>query len=195
MTLRHTKKAIGHLLLGVAFGALLVSLWPQHIQAPVHDEMSVQVVSLEKSQPVLLRIPKISLEATFESPLGLAQDGSIAVPEGFDTVGWYKHGPTPGEMGPAVVLGHVDSVDGPAVFFSLGQLEVGDEVYIMREDGSEGKFVIERKERYLQSEFPTKEVYGDISYPGLRLVTCSGTYKKGEQRYTHNLVVYGRLVE
>jgi sortase (surface protein transpeptidase) len=195
MTLRHTKKAIGHLIIGVAFGALLVSLWPQHSEAPVHEQMPEQVAALQKSKPVLLRIPKISLEATFESPLGLAQDGSIAVPEGFDTVGWYTYGPTPGELGPAVVLGHVDSIDGPAVFFSLGQLEVGDEVFVMREDGSEAKFVVERKERYPQSEFPTKEVYGDISYPGLRLVTCSGIYNKGEQRYTHNLVVYGRLVE
>ncbi len=148
---------------------------------------------LSRAEPVTLRIPKINLTTSFVSPLGLLNNGEVEVPDSFSEVGWYQHSPTPGELGPAVVLGHVDSVDGPAVFFSLGQLESGDEVLIDRADGSIARFIVERLERYEQIAFPTLEVYGNIDYAGLRLITCSGTYERGRNRYSHNLVVYARL--
>jgi sortase (surface protein transpeptidase) len=181
----------------MAFGVLITLLIaPDATYAPiVANASSTTTVAFEKSEPIALRIPKINLEAPFVNPLGLREDGSVEVPDSYTAVGRYKYGPTPGELGPAVIFGHVDSVARPAVFFSLGQLEVGDEIYILREDGNEARFVVEQKRRYLQSEFPTKEVYGDIPYAGLRLITCSGTYKKGEQRYTHNLVIYAKLIE
>ena len=150
---------------------------------------------LTEALPTKLSIPKLEIETTFEESLGLAIDGSIEVPESYDQVGWYEHGPTPGEYGPAVILGHVDSVSGPGVFFPLGQLEAGDDIFIDRSDGSVAKFKVEKIERYEQIAFPTAKVYGDIDHAGLRLITCSGTFKKGEQRYTHNLVVYAKLVE
>jgi sortase (surface protein transpeptidase) len=190
------RRIISHFLLGVAVGCIGLLLWPKNTIAPVPTSTPIEdSIALEKSNPTVLRIPKINVEASFEEPLGVASDGGIEVPDAFDTVGWYKHGPTPGEIGPAVVLGHVDSVSGPAVFFSLGQLHEGDKIYILRSDGSEAVFVVERLKRYPQADFPTAEVYGDIPYAGLRLITCSGTYKRGEQRYTHNLVVYAKLVE
>jgi LPXTG-site transpeptidase (sortase) family protein len=145
--------------------------------------------------PSVLSIPKLKLETTFEEPLGLNSDGTAAVPESYTKVGWYKNGPTPGELGPAVILGHVDSFEGPAVFFSLGQLEVGDDIFVTREDGSTAHFVVSEVERNQQSEFPTVKVYGNLNYAGLRLITCTGTFVKGEQRYTHNLIVYAKLVE
>ena len=150
---------------------------------------------MTEAAPTKLSIPKLKIETTFEKPLGLNADGSSEVPKSYTQVGWYEYGPTPGEYGPAVILGHVDSVSGPAVFFSLGQLEAGDDVYIDRADGSVAHFVVEKLERYEQVAFPTAKVYGNINHAGLRLITCSGTFKKGEQRYTHNLVVYAKLVE
>lgn len=148
---------------------------------------------LPKSNPLTITIPKLNLSAPFEDPLGVDASREIEVPDGYDTVGYYKYGPTPGELGPAVVLGHVDSVDGPAVFYSLGQLEEGDEIEIEREDGTTAVFEVTNMERHLQSGFPTEQVYGNIDHAGLRLITCSGTFDKGIQRYSHNLIVFAEL--
>ncbi len=159
------------------------------------EAITATTTEFARSAPMTLTIPKLSLEAEFEPPLGLNEDQTIEVPEAYDTVGWYMHGATPGEVGPAVVLGHVDSVDGPAVFYDLGQLEEGDEVAITREDGTTAVFVITGSERFSQDAFPTELVYGPTDIPTIRLVTCSGTFNKGTQRYTHNLVVFGELKE
>ena len=161
----------------------------------VNSNVESNVPAMAEAIPTKLSIPKLKIETTFEKPLGLAPDGAIEIPESYTQVGWYEHGPTPGEYGPAVILGHVDSVSGPAVFFPLGQLEAGDDIFIDRADGSVAHFIVERLERYEQIAFPTAKVYGDIDHAGLRLITCSGTFIKGEQRYTHNLVVYAKLVE
>lgn len=184
------------LAISILLSAVLFSkTWTQEVlaPAPVAEEESGYV--MEAAVPSVLSIPKLKLETTFEEPLGLNPDGTAAVPESYTKVGWYKNGPTPGELGPAVILGHVDSFKGPAVFFSLGQLEVGDDIFVTREDGSTAHFVVSELERNQQSEFPTVKVYGDLNYAGLRLITCTGTFVKGEQRYTHNLIVYAKLVE
>jgi hypothetical protein len=145
------------------------------------------------SEPVQLDIPAIELSAPFTDSLGLASNGEISVPETYTDVGWYKFSPTPGELGPSVILGHVDSYTGPAVFWSLGKVSLGDEIHVTRADGSVVTFEVEGLERYPQADFPTEKVYGNITYAGLRLITCSGTYNKGAKRYTHNLVVYAKL--
>jgi sortase (surface protein transpeptidase) len=148
-----------------------------------------------RSAPVRLVIPALKIDTTFVSPLGLNSDQTVDVPDSFTSVGWYSGGATPGEIGPAVVLGHVDSKDGPAVFFSLGQLKVGDDIEITRDDGTVAKFVVTKLERHPQSNFPTLDVYGPTDTSTLRLITCSGIFNRGEQRYSHNLVVYADLVE
>jgi hypothetical protein len=150
--------------------------------------------TMSSSTPTTLRIPKLSIETSFTEPLGLLEDGEVAVPDSDTEVGWYKYSPTPGAIGPAIILGHVDSFTGPAVFFHLGQLELGDDIFVDREDGTTAHFKVESLERPRQAEFPTARVYGNIDHAGLRLITCSGLYVKGKQRYTHNLVVYARLV-
>lgn len=150
---------------------------------------------LEVSRPNRLVIPKIKLDTNFTEPLGLTESGEVGVPDTYTDVGWYKYSPTPGALGPAVILGHVDSYTGPAVFFSLGQLSPGDDIFVDREDGSRAHFQVMYFERYEQVEFPTEKVYGNIDYAGLRLITCTGTFDKGKQRYSHNLVVYAKLVE
>lgn len=169
---------------------------PTTLVVPDTETIPENIVSgplLTEAVPVQIRIPKINVAAPFEEPLGVTQTREIEVPEEYETVGYYKYGPTPGELGPAVVLGHVDSVDGPAVFFSLGQLEVGDEIEIDREDGSTAVFEVTKMERHLQSGFPTELVYGNIDHAGLRLITCSGSFDKGIQRYSHNLIVFAKL--
>ena len=150
---------------------------------------------MTESLPTRLRIPKIDVDTTFTEPLGLDENQEVDIPYDFERVGWYKYGPTPGELGPAVILGHVDSFEGAAVFYHLGQLEAGDRVFVDREDGSTAIFEVTTYERPSQDDFPTQKVYGNINFAGLRLVTCTGQFDKGEQRYSHNLVVYAKLVE
>lgn len=168
-----------------------------HHQDSLEEVIEVEIVQegLGSAEPLHLRIPSIGVDALFEEPLGVDSAYEIEVPESYDTVGWYKHGPTPGEVGPAVILGHVDSFEGPAVLYSLGQVKVGEIIEVDRKDGSTAVFEVESLERHAQSGFPTAKVYSDLDYPGLRLITCSGIYDQGIQRYSHNLIVFARLVE
>jgi sortase (surface protein transpeptidase) len=149
----------------------------------------------QASEPRMLRIPALNIEAEFEAPLGLSKDGSVGVPKAYDTVGWYKYSPTPGELGPSVILGHVDSYKGAAVFYYLGQLKVDDVIEIERIDGSVAVFRVIGYERVEQDAFPMDRVYGNISHAGIRLITCSGTYDKKTNSYDRNLIVYGELIE
>lgn len=161
---------------------------------PEQNELAATTTSqFARSAPAELRIPKLNLNAEFEAPLGLKEDRTIEVPETYTKVGWYENGATPGEVGPAVVLGHVDSYEGPAIFWPLGKLEEGDEIEIEREDGTTAVFVVEYSKRFDQDEFPTELVYGPTEKPTLRLVTCTGTFDKAAQKYSHNLVVFATL--
>ena len=196
--LRELALAVFWISLGtVVWSVLMAHMWAT---PPVQDETVIpedtttaSTLTAPESEPVTLRIPSIGVTAQFEAPLDIAPDGSVGVPNAFDTVGWYKHSPTPGEMGPAIILGHVDSYKGPAIFWSLGQLNKGDTVEIDRADGSTAIFSVTGYERVEQTEFPTERVYGNISYAGIRLITCSGTYDKQTLRYDRNLIVYGEL--
>jgi sortase (surface protein transpeptidase) len=160
-----------------------------------NQKVTIKGPVLNESQPTRIRIPSVAVETAFTEPLDLDAERVIQVPNSYTEVGWYKHSPTPGELGPSVVLGHVDSKDGPGVFYSLGQVDVGDEIFITRADGNEVMFVVTALERPLQNAFPTEKVYGNIDHAGLRLITCSGIYLKGVKRYTNNLIVYAALVE
>lgn len=201
---RDTKAAKRHYTTVVAFAVVLVAvcliLFSRNETvvkriAPLFSGTTEEPAtsSFARSAPTHLKIAKLNLEADFVPPLGLNEDKTISVPDSYTKVGWYKNGATPGEIGPAVILGHVDSYEGPAVFFSLGQLEEGDEIEVTRADGTSATFIVDELRRYEQGSFPTEQVYGKINHAGLRLVTCSGLYDKGNQRYTHNLVVYASL--
>jgi sortase (surface protein transpeptidase) len=148
-----------------------------------------------RSAPVNLRIAKINLDVAFEAPLGLNEDQTVEVPKSYEKVGWYKNGATPGEVGPAVILGHVDSYKGPAIFYSLPKLEKGDEIQVEREDGTTAVFSVDKVVRYTREDFPTDAVYGKTDTPQLRLITCTGIFDKGQQKYSHNLVIYASLAE
>ena len=200
---RHYVHVVAFVVFGACLGVLLMlQAYPYlEVRRALPTEEPVTVVPIEtpyalsRAFPTHIRIPEISVDVAFGEPLGLNADQSISVPKTFDTVGWYKLGAAPGEVGTAAILGHVDSYQGPAVFYSLGQLAPGDSIFVARADGTEAEFEVEYLERYKQEEFPTEKVYTPTSYPSLRLITCSGIYQKGEQRYTHNLVVYARLKE
>jgi hypothetical protein len=127
-------------------------------------------------------------------PLGLEDDGAMEVPSGADETGWYEQSPTPGELGPAVLAAHVDWADEPGVFSDIDRLGAGDEIAVLREDGTVATFVVDRVETYAKSEFPTDEVYGDVDHPGLRLITCGGEFDEDVGDYADNVVVFARLV-
>lgn len=151
---------------------------------------------LAASPPTHIAIGKLDLRAPVHS-VGLAPDGSIAVPDiaRAGEVGWYDQGPTPGQYGPAVMVGHVDTTTGPAVFHDLRSLDDGDRVEVTREDRSVAVFEVTAVQRYGKERLPVNEVYGDFSRPNLRLITCGGRWVGGETGYADNLVVYASLVK
>ncbi|MEW2477891.1 class F sortase [Micromonospora gifhornensis] len=151
---------------------------------------------LPASQPVGIEINKIDLAAPVHN-VGVAADGSIAAPtaERAQEAGWYDQGPTPGQYGPAVIVGHVDTSTGPAVFQDLRQLRAGDRVEVARTDGTVAIFEVDRVGRYDKEALPADEVFGDFSRPQLRLITCGGRWVGGETGYADNVIVFASLVE
>lgn len=148
---------------------------------------------LGRSEPVHLRIEKVGIDAPFIA-LGLKNDGTMQTPSDGKTVGWYRYAPTPGEIGPAVVAAHVDTKAGPAVFARLDELSPGDMFTIERADGSVATFAVTELKEFSQNNFPTEEIYGNLDYAGIRLITCAGTFDRKAKRYSHNTIVFGKLV-
>jgi sortase (surface protein transpeptidase) len=128
------------------------------------------------------------------TPLGLNQDGTLEVPRRWEETGWYTGGPEPGERGPAVIAGHVDSTSGPAVFYRLGELVRGAVVSIRRADGSDVRFRVRRLERRAKDDFPTRSVYGRTVDAQLRLITCGGGFDSSTGHYRDNTIVYASRV-
>jgi sortase (surface protein transpeptidase) len=129
--------------------------------------------------------------------VGLTAAGLIEVPplERHNTVGWYDRGPTPGQDGPAVLVGHVDTRSGPSVFAKLGQLKQGDKILVTREDRRLAVFLVDAVRSYPKTDVPADQVYGDFSRPGLRLITCGGDWIGGKTGYADNVVVYASLTD
>jgi LPXTG-site transpeptidase (sortase) family protein len=147
------------------------------------------------SEPTELRIPKIGAKSSL-IPLGLNPDETVEVPpvEQPMQAGWYKLARTPGEAGPAVVLGHVDGNKQPGIFFRLKELAQGDEVEVSRKDGTTAKFRVRRTEQIAKNSFPTEAVYGETEEPELRLITCGGSYDQSARSYRDNIIVYATLI-
>jgi sortase family protein len=143
--------------------------------------------------PRSIRIPAIGVDARVV-PLGLARDGTMETPRDFSATGWFAPGREPGEPGPAVVAGHVDSTSGPAVFYRLRELRRGDAIRIARADGSAVRFRVEGLERWPKAAFPTRRVFGDTPRATLRLVTCSGEFDESSGHYLDNTIVYAARV-
>ncbi|MGW1681073.1 class F sortase [Saccharopolyspora sp. NPDC002376] len=137
-----------------------------------------------------------SIDATSSLvPLGLNHDGSAEVPplDKPEQAGWYKLGPGAGDVGPFVVLGHVDSYTEAGVFYRLRDLRAGDPINIDRADGSKVTYVVDRVETAAKDRFPTDAVYGDVPRPEIRLITCGGAFDTSERSYEDNVIVFGHL--
>lgn len=144
---------------------------------------------LPSGPPVSIAVPAIGVDAAMVD-LGIATDGSIEVPSDPDRVGWLDTTPVPGEQGPAVLAGHVDSTSGPAVFQRLATLRPGDEIRVTRDDGTTVAFTVDVVRSYPQDRFPTAQVYGPVPGPALRLITCGGDYRAADGGYQANVVVF-----
>ncbi|GAB7051070.1 class F sortase [Catenuloplanes indicus] len=147
---------------------------------------------LPRSFPRMLDIPSIGVRSAL-IPLGRRPDGTVQVPPltGNAPAGWYRHSVTPGETGPSVLLGHVDSAEtGRGVFYRLTDLTRGAEIRVTRADGSTAVFTVTAMERYAKSAFPTERVYGPTDAPTLRLITCGGAYDPAARTFVDNIVVY-----
>jgi sortase (surface protein transpeptidase) len=140
------------------------------------------------AEPVRLRIPSIGVETDLQH-LGLAADGTIAAPTEWQTAGWYDRGPRPGQPGPAVIVGHVDSRTGPAVFHRLSQLRPGARVLVDLANGTTARFTVTGHQQVAKSQFPTDLVYSPTLERVLRLVTCGGTFDAGTGHYRDNIIV------
>lgn len=142
--------------------------------------------------PVRLQVPAIGVDSELMD-LGLQADGTLEVPPSGFPAGWYTGAPTPGELGPAIIAGHVDWGGRPGVFFDLRDLSRGDEIVITRQDGSTARFRVTHVEQFDKDAFPTQAVYGDLDHAGLRLITCAGAFDPSMRSYDDNLVVFAEL--
>ena len=138
--------------------------------------------------PTRLRVPAIRLDTRLES-LRIGRDGELVPPRDFGRAGWYAGGTAPGDVGPAVIAGHVDSRSGPAVFHRLRELDAGDTIDVTR-GGSTVRFTVVSAAWYPKSAFPTEQVYGPTPDRQLRLITCGGVFDRSLRSYRDNLVVY-----
>jgi Sortase domain len=138
--------------------------------------------------PVSITIPAVGIDARVV-PVGLRADRTMEVPE-VDLAGWYEPGPRPGEAGPAVIVGHVDSRHGPAVFFRLGELRQGDRITIGEQGGAARSFLVERVERSPKEALPVGRIWDRTRRPVLRLITCGGSFDRSTGHYRDNVIVY-----
>ena len=148
------------------------------------------------SAPVSFSIPALDRQAKIIET-GLRDDGTLEVPPEYEgaPASWYNGSPTPGEQGPAVLLGHVNSTaDESGVFYNLEALKAGDRITVDREDGSTAIFEVYKSEVYPKNEFPTKAVYFPVDQAELRLITCDG-FAASSGEFEDNLVVYAKLVD
>jgi Sortase domain len=144
------------------------------------------------SAPVRIRIEAIGASAPID-PLGLNADGTLQVPTDFNRAGYYTGRPMPGAIGPAIIVAHVDSKAGPAVFYRLRDLKPGEEVAVTRADQSEVVFVVDRLEQHPKNAFPTNDVYGATPDATLRLITCGGSFDRSARHYRDNLIAFAHM--
>ncbi|GAA4708892.1 Sortase family protein [Promicromonospora umidemergens] len=142
--------------------------------------------------PERIHIPSIGVDSGFES-LGIGEGGRLDAPVDYDLAGWYEDGVVPGEVGPAIIAGHVDSRTAPGIFVRLEDLDPGEDVVITMTDGTRLTFEVTGATRSPKTAFPTAEVYSNVPTPDLRLVTCTGRFDASSGHYVDNLVVFATL--
>lgn len=141
------------------------------------------------AEPARLSIPAIGVDANIQQ-VGLTAQGNMDVPSNYTDVAWYKDGARPSAPGNAVIDGHLDSKTGPAVFWTLGELKPGDDVFVTTADGARLRFVVTGSETYPADQAPTYRIFGPAAAPQLNLITCDGTFNRDVRQYDRRLVVY-----
>ena len=145
------------------------------------------------ARPVSLTIPLIGVKTQLVK-LGLTADGALQVPSSTTVAGWYTGAPRPGDIGSAVIVGHVDSLTGPGVFYRLSELRSGNRIFVLRADGTTVAFRVTAVQDYQKDHFPTQDVYGPTPDAELRLITCGGDFDAATGHYLSNVVVYATEV-
>ncbi|MFI6688155.1 class F sortase [Streptomyces sp. NPDC050485] len=187
--------ALGVSVAGCGSGAAKPATPPPDISAAASTPAAPDAAApLPASKPVRVRIPAAGVDASPILDLGLAADGTVEVPSvaDADRIGWYDKGVTPGQTGPAVLIGHFDTVKGPAVLKNVSQVKVGDTVSVTRADGRTAEFKVRALEQVDKKTFPTQKVYGDTDRPELRVITCGGELTGGHR--PDNIILYADLV-
>jgi len=164
-----------------------------NIQQPAPAENPINGLKRSGIQPTSLQIPAIDLEAQVQH-LGMTENGEMAVPDNIEDVSWFSPGYEPGENGRAVIAGHVDGVDGPAIFWDLSKLQLGDEVVVQDKDRTL-TFKVHTMESVPLDLADVSQVFGYTSSPELVLITCSGTYDFDRGTREERLIVYASLIE
>jgi hypothetical protein len=165
----------------------LVPASPTRAAAPARPRPST--VARTGPVPVRVEIPRIGVRSTLER-LTVGRTGELGAPRDPRRAGWFVDGAVPGEVGPAVIAGHVDASFGPAVFWRLSELRRGDLVTVTRSDGAAARFRVVELAQHPRDAFPTARVYGPTPEVGLRLITCAGRYDRDRGEYRDNIVVY-----
>lgn len=211
--MNHTKPFVLRVMAGIAAAGLTlgaVATASDHDQAPTsagsepvrQRQSSVEPPSEPASRPEsevvpeTLDIPGLGVHQSLLE-LGVTSSGELEVPSmaDADQPGWYKHSVAPGEQGPAVIAGHVDTRTGPAVFFDLRSMQVGDSVEVTRSDGMTAVFEVTKVRSHDKDAFPTDAVYGPVKGEELRLITCGGDFQPEKGSYEQNLIVFATLQE
>jgi LPXTG-site transpeptidase (sortase) family protein len=175
-------------------GGAVIPSWVTTVAPKPHYDPGVR--ALARSVPVSIRIPVIDVSAPVEK-VGQNADGTVQVPplDNHNLTGWYHYGPTPGQLGSSVILGHVDSYAGISVFYYLKDLRPGDKIYVTLADGTVAIFAVDGVQKVAKTDFPTASVYqAHLDYPSLRLVTCGGYFDQAAGHYLDNIIVYAHLV-
>lgn len=163
--------------------------------APVSIPASLPTLApkaLQKSEPTELSIPDIGLSTSLTN-VGKQPDDTLEVPKDASIPGWYRLSPTPGEIGPSIIVGHVDSPEGPAIFWRLREMKPGQIISMKRKDNTTISFKVTEVLQFEQNNFPTERVYGNTDHSALRLITCGGAYNRLTGSYSHNTVVFASL--
>ncbi len=198
-TNRMTSRTVIFIITAVAaiifFGTLTQALWyapGSDLQVPASETIPRDVPPAE--EPVTLRIPKLNIDAKIQQT-GVNAKGNMGVPTNYSDVAWYKHGTIPGQIGSAVIDGHVDNGLGLAgVFKDLQKLEAGDDVFVVTKTGRELHFVVQSKHVYPYRSVPLDALFSRKDDARLNLITCGGNWVKAEKTYDERVVVYTQLV-
>ncbi len=176
---------------GAAAGSASSQAAPRPLATP--GPATVEPAELAAAAPLRITIPSIGVEAPVGT-VGLEPDGAIGVPRDVATTAWYRYSPSPGTLGPSVIVGHVDSAaEGPGVFYALGRLLPGEPIMVDRADGSTARFTVTGVLEVPKGAFPTAQVYRNTSRPELRLITCGGHFDTTSGHYLDNVVAFAVL--